>query len=568
MATYQAKIVSEQIALGIPDSTSPSSGAAIGQVLLAVSTVAPAALFETMLPAVRPTTLTYTSAVQFSFADDFYNRVWAIPSILDFGVITSTSEYGLTLWNANLHPVSLSSSVVVGDSSFGVTSAPANIATLDTSEVELTVNKDGDPMLNAEVIFTFADEIVRVPASGIRTKVWPFLADWSSEVTVNYAYRSEVITSRNGTEQRRALRDQPRMELGFTSLVDDYDFRNFVADMSSWHGKPTVVPDWSRYVDVSRKHFADESVLNLKYHDTWLQSGALVCISWGDPSESHSVVRKIISVTGSSVALSAEIGEDVPTDARIMPAYVGRIEAKTTATQYSERTSLVKVKLMVEPGYENLPSAANNPLTHDGRELFVMEPDWSKPLSLSFETTVETLDYGVGRVSHYLPVAYSDRITTLTYMAAGRDDADVIRDTFRRHSGQQGEFFMPTFTEDLRLKSTLLSGQSKMRVSGVAPLKAYLGSPVYRNIIVFYNDGSYEPYEVIAVEAVSDSHGEDTTFDLRPVPSRSLIQSEIRMICWLPLTRFASDEIAVQWVTDQIANIGLTVKTLPYNEVE
>lgn len=568
MATYQAKIVSAQIALGIPDSTTPTTGAVIGQVMLAGSAVGTNGLLGIVSPAERPTVMTYDASVQFSFADDFYNRVWAIPAVLDFGIITATSDHGLILWNANLHTVTLSSAVVVGDVSFGITSSPSLIAPLDTSEVELTVNKDGDPILDAEIIFAFSDEILWVPVSGIRTKVWPFLVDWSSEVTVNYAYRSEVITSRDGTEQRRALRDEPRMEFGFTSLVDDYDFRNFVADMSSWHGKPTVVPDWSRYVDLTRSHTAEESSLNLNGSDTWLRSGALICISWGDPSESHAIVRKITSVSGSSAMLSTSIGEDIPSDARVMPAYVGRLEAKTSASQYSERTSSVKAKLTVEPGYENQIVPEIAPLAYDGRELFVMEPDWSKPLSLSFEATVETLDYGVGRVSHYNPVSYTDRVTTLTYMATGRTEADALRDTFRRQRGQQGEFFMPTFTEDLRLKSTLSFGESKMRVQGVTALKAYESSLVYRNIIVFFNDGSYTPYDVIAVEAVSDAQGDDTTFDLRPVPARSLVQSEIRMICWLPLSRFASDEITVQWTTDQIANIGVTMKTLPYNEVE
>jgi hypothetical protein len=42
-------------------------------------------------------------------------------------------------------------------------------------------------------------------------RLWPYAPDWSRSFDVTRSYKTDIFTSRDGTEQRRAIRDAPRL---------------------------------------------------------------------------------------------------------------------------------------------------------------------------------------------------------------------------------------------------------------------------------------------------------------------------------------------------------------------
>lgn len=396
---------------------------------------------------------------------------------------------------------------------------------------------------------------------------WQFEPDWSNDFTTDYEFRTEIITSRDGTEQRIATRDKARVSYTFSTLVDDYDFRNFAGFANSWQARPVLMPEWTRLIEVGAAATIGQSSVTVASTDDWLVEGANVSITWGDRSLSQQAIMSVESVVGSTVTFTAPLTADIPADAIITPMFYGRLDSTITAKHNRERTATVDVKFAVDPGYEQ-QIVSEAPSTYDGRELFMLEPDLSTEMTSDFTSMLETLDYGYGRMTHFTPITYNDRVTKMTHLGVGRVEIDALRDLFLRQRGQQGEFFMPTFSEDLRMRSSLGAGQSTMRVLGAEVFENYANLKVFRHICIIMRDGTSHRFKVSEINSITDSQGTDSTLTLQSAATSTINPVDVFMVCWLPLWRFVSDKLSVQWRSDQVASVSYSMKTIPYVTAE
>jgi hypothetical protein len=242
----------------------------------------------------------------------------------------------------------------------------------------------------------------------------------------------------------------------------------------------------------------------------------------------------------------------------LYPGYEQQIVSEAPSTSMLET---------LYPGYEQ-QIVSEAPSTYDGRELFMLEPDLSTEMTSDFTSMLETLDYGYGRMTHFTPITYNDRVTKMTHLGAGRVEIDALRDLFLRQRGQQGEFFMPTFSEDLRMRSSLGAGQSTMRVLGAEVFENYANLKVFRHICIIMRDGTSHRFKVSEINSITDSQGTDSTLTLQSAATSTINPVDVFMVCWLPLWRFVSDKLSVQWRSDQVASVSYSMKTIPYVTVE
>lgn len=392
--------------------------------------------------------------------------------------------------------------------------------------------------------------------------VWPFTPDWNEDVRVSYEFRTEIIDSRSGKEQRIATRTNPRVEMEFTCLVADYDFRTFLARMETEHNKAMLMPEWSAPMEVSDAAVAGETSIRVYEVDGKLNAGEQFALVSGDPEGSTCVIFTVDSIVGRRIYPTAPLSAPVQPGACVYRLLRGHLDTTLQAQLLSDRAARVRVKFALDPGTEDfgaLPAATEE---HWSRELVLLEPDWSSEFSRDHETVLDTLDYGHGPLAFLMPVPFNSKIIKATYTAIGRDEVKLVVDLFRRMRGQQGEFFMPTFVEDLRLTANVAAGARWMRIAGADQVPFFATSTMHRNIIVFYIDGTHDIFATGTIEAASDANGDYMRVELLSPAPRVIRPADVSMICWLQLWRFASDAITVQWETDEIAAIGLSMKSL------
>ncbi len=398
--------------------------------------------------------------------------------------------------------------------------------------------------------------------------IWAFQADWDREVRLSYEFMTEVITSENGSEQRIANRTAPRVRLEYTSLVAEFDYQLAASRLHLHQNQEVMMPDWSRPVSLRSGAAIGDDRVEVKRVVGWMRPGVSVGMIWDGPMGVEAAEGVVDSTSGNWLYLTDVLGVSIPQDAVIYRTLPGRIDSKVTARMHSDRLATLSVKFEVEPGFKNLSPVSTPPRMFDEWELFTTEPDWSSDINMDYEAVLNTIDYGKGRVYRTIPVPFKTRTIAANYKLIGRSEVTAMIDFFRRMRGQQGEFLMPTFTEDMRLRSDATLGANTLRLIGVQAEELFSTSTVLKKIAVVYEDGQIEAYGIDSATVVSDATGTDSVFSLDRPLVRAASRSDVSMVCWLPVWRLLSDELVVSWETDEHATVGLSMKTLETQTAE
>ena len=158
----------------------------------------------------------------------FFGIIHVIPRVKDLGAVISPTSYQVEIWNADEAShlgIGYTIAGASGVSLSGGPTWPAFLSPFSSSFVTVNVAADGDPVINTLITwlfpgFTGTDHRLL----GVRITIFPIDVDWPSQIAEQYGYATDVLRSRNLTEQRRQLRSLPVRELTYSAFAADQFF--------------------------------------------------------------------------------------------------------------------------------------------------------------------------------------------------------------------------------------------------------------------------------------------------------------------------------------------------------
>jgi hypothetical protein len=159
------------------------------------------------------------------YFDDYYYRIHIAPPRLDLGNIVSTLTERIHVWNAWLTPQTLESiegeeeglSIVPVDGQ----APPTTYSATEERAFDVTVTPQGVSRIDAALTFIWdnlPDAILIIV--GDRAIIWAFPPDWTEPIEERLSFLTDILTSRSGLEQRRALRISPRRSFNARFIVE------------------------------------------------------------------------------------------------------------------------------------------------------------------------------------------------------------------------------------------------------------------------------------------------------------------------------------------------------------
>jgi hypothetical protein len=387
-----------------------------------------------------------------------------------------------------------------------------------------------------------------------QVEVWPFAPSWSDSVDEIHEFRTEIITSRSGYEQRRALRATARRSWEFSSLVQGERFSEFTRAMNARHERSWVFGHPSDFVTLTTGLIAPSRALNVTNDPVWLTPGALAILAHGNNAEAV----EIATVSGTAVTLVDAPFASWPVGTKLHPAMRARLPASVQTKVLTNRAAQIQVRLDGEPLANTAVAPGSAPQSFYGRELFTKRPNWAETPQITFDAFRESVDYGFGAVTYETPRTFRTRTIRATFLARDRAEAlDVVR-FFTRMAGQQGEFYMPSWTQDIMPSQALQVGTNTIRVVGTLAAADYGVNSTNKALVVYLADGS-EIRRLVTGAVVS---GNSTVISVdTPWPS-TFPTTNIRYISWMPVWRFATDTLTIEWLTSTVAQFVLPMMTL------
>jgi hypothetical protein len=388
----------------------------------------------------------------------------------------------------------------------------------------------------------------------------PFRADWSSPVLHSLGYLTEVLTSRSGREQRRALRNKPRRRVEWRSLLRGADFRTFRSFLAARPEDDLYLADETRrlFNPISQES-ADTAITLDDATPDWVFDGAVLVIE--HPFTHDRRLRTVSDLTGSVVTFSTALGADFPGGVVLRPCFKGVMAEQLSGTLLTSGVSQVPLAFEVDPGSEPAPAPGLADATFNDLEVFEHRPNWSSPIEIEDAFTGETVDYQTGVLARHRPVAFPIEARRSQHLLRRQADFDQVLGVFHRAEGRRGEFYLPSGTTDIVLAATVASGASVWPVVDSGPISiadAYDDHPIYRAFEVRMRSGAVHRFKVTGT---STSGGLSRLHTATNAPA-NIAPSDVLSIGWMPVCRFASDDLALEYLTPETVRATIGTVTI------
>lgn len=505
------------------------------------------------------------------YEEDFFNAIYFIPEVLNVTSVATETAISVLVWNAFREPRTLEAIELEGF--FGIElngpQAPTVFQPLQLVDYEFVFQPIGPPDIeaSARLIFDGGFDAI-LEATGTRSSQLFLLPNWREPVRRVYTALSDIATGRSQRETRRQLRGVPRIQIRYTHTGFFFRLRKLIRFFQSNPDLVTVMPDWPSSAVLSETTPLGSDTFTVESTRPWLVEGqaVFVHVGQGKNNEDEFFLTNIETVVGNTFTTQAETDRVWPPGTRIYRALSGRISASTNGTILTNNLMEVEINFVVDPGQENFYDPGLPAQMFQGRELFTTEETWANEPDLSWVKDRIVNDVGRGRIQEVSFFEYTPEILQLNFSQFSLDEVFELERFFLRQRGRVGEFWRSARLPDLELVANIEAGQTSIEVQGQDVLEIYGPDPSKVAIELELLDGTRFQRAILAFDSLE---GVDTTILNFNEEWDSAIPMElVRRVSWLNVWRLTSDELSVEWITDSVANINLSLRSLVVEEVE
>jgi len=271
----------------------------------------------------------------------------------------------------------------------------------------------------------------------------------------------------------------------------------------------------------------------------------------------------VTDITGTVVTLSGSLPFNMSSGGgKIIPPVRGLLSQPVGGNVNTDEVGDLTIQFDVTPASEPARSYTYSGVTLNGREVLTKKPNFARNLTRDFVWPVEKVDFGRGKIAWFEAINYVSSVRQASFTLRTQAEIDEFLGYFYRAKGQRGEVYVPSWTHDLPLALPAANAATTIRTPGQGVYNAHSADLTRRAIDVELWDGQRFQRRVSAIAAVSDADGSDSRLTLTSGLPYALTPAQIKRISWLYCCRFATDSLTLDYLTDQVAEVQTSFKTL------
>ena len=502
-----------------------------------------------------------------SFHDDFYNRIHARPPQLALGNLASSQVREIRVWNAYTGQAqSMDAADLVDGAGLALTAPgayPIAFAPNQERAFQLRVDSAGPPVIDARLVFAFAGlDAIELRITGNRMVAWPLPADWRSPVDEQLQWRTEVSAAEHvgGDEERIPLRAAPRRSYAFDLLEGKHERRVLEAMLYDWSARVWAVPLWHEGAMLRTTLDAGTTRIPVDTRHLDYRPGGLAML-WRDVGWYD--LAQVAEVEPDGLVLDRPLSRAYGGGARVYPCRTGRLSGGLQLSRKNDRVirGRVSFSFVDTSDWPALPP----PTVYLGHPVLERNSDESQDPTVRYERTTVSLDGDIGGVAVLDVTALPRPVQSYASRLVGRAERAAHRSLAYWLQGQARTLWLPTNTDDVELvEQTGPSGDAL--IVAWAAISAHLRlQPGRRHLRIRLRDGRVWYRRVESVEDLGD--GRERLL-LGGGLGEAVMPAQVTQICWMALSRLASDTVAYTHVADSegLADCRLMFVATPEDE--
>lgn len=479
------------------------------------------------------------------FVDDFYNRILIEPGVFNLGSLVSDQFRVVSVFNGYFATKTLEAlSISNGDglSLVGPT-PPSDWLPLETKTYQLSILQEGPPSIDADIFFDWAGTVDDriIPVTGVRVVMLPIQA--AAPFNEILEWKTNVITSNDGSEQRIRLRKAPRQSFQAKYPVSQQNMALVVNTVYGWLQRTWAVAVWSQAQLGGQVVSGDTTI----YCDTTkyeFRAGGLAGL-W--ESSSHHEVVEVADIFPDRVTLKRGTTNSYSAP-QIFPVRMARVVGNVSRST-NGHTAEIGLRYEVLDNQDLGPSAPDQFL---GEDIYFDEA--LLEITDQFSTRVDVVDYETGKLDFYAPWRYNRITRPYRSVQTTPEEAWAFKQWLHRRAGRQRPFWQPTFEQDLRLNMTgLVTANLLIYSDGYLSL----GSD-HNHVAIQLTNGNWAPRTITGISVVDAN-----TLSVALDSPLNVDASEILRVSFLALKRLEADRVELSWVGN-----GVCTSTIRVTEIK
>jgi len=488
------------------------------------------------------TELVYTGDLVPAFGEDFFDRVHYSWLAKDLGNVISLQTLTLSVWNAFRRSETLNAFTPDNDEGItvsGVPTLPSSIPALRELTITFEVDISGPPTIAASYAFDWETVDKTVTIAGSRITAWSFIPDWSNGIIERLQWQTDVLQSFDMREQRRAMRIAPRKTFEFDMFLSDAERRYAEASIWGWGARVWALPIWTDGQELSASLPAGSTSISIDTTTRDFKAGGLAMIL-GDAFNFETL--EILSVASGSITLPRPTARTWPTGTRVYPAREARLDESVGLQRWTRDVSTSRITFRLVEPVDN--TASGGVTTYRGYPLLTREPNWIAEPTIDLQRKLAQIDNLTGVRYFDDESGLPSQVQRMRWMLTSRTEIEEVRQLLYAMRGRQGAAWVPTWTNDLSIVSTVDLSGTAIDVAYCGYTKQIAASTGRRDIRIALANGTVL-YRRITTSTELSSTTERLSIDT--ALGVTVQPSDVAMISYIALMRLDVDEVDIAY---------------------
>ena len=473
-----------------------------------------------------------------SFLDDYYYRTYMITTPIAFGSIVATVEEEFTLWNAWFDIISCSAIVKTNATEYTLDPevTPFSIAPLGSKVFTVEVSEIGATEFSATITFTLTSETLVLTMTGTRVAVFPF--EPSLPLLEGLECLTDIITSKDGSEQRMTIRPTPRQRFQFNSLLKtEQEQARLDALLFQWMKRTWGVPIWGEVEEHTADIDVDDTVINLDTTNADFRDDSYAII-WQSFDSYESI--KIATVADASLTLETPVLNSWTGLKWIMPLRIGYMigpapwDIDTDTFGHFKGVFIIKDNKLITTysaptEYEGLPVLPAT-LVEDG-------------LENSVDSESHFIEYGIDSFTMFSDSDFNKYTQRHIFRSDTKAKVWAFREFLHYLYGRRNPVWIVSDKNDFQQTQTLGAAETEVTVANVGWARNMTLNTLRTHIAFTLSDGTQYFREITGITTSGDE-------EIIGFSSALGVELEVGdcVISMLDKCRLTEDNVEMEWV--------------------
>lgn len=494
------------------------------------------------------------------FGGDFFDRLHITTTLLDLGNVVGLQSRTVTVWNAFRRVQTLADiteSGVDGITFTGGGVPPYDFPVLGEQTYTITVSPEGPPTVDALFVWDFAPYDLALRVVGSRVTAWSFEPDWSSPVVERLEWKTDLLQSFDGSEQRGALRIGPRASYEFDSFFSGSDRRRAETVMWGWGARVWALPIWTDGLDLGAYLPIGSTEILLDTAGRDYSAGSLAMIL---ASANSFEVLEVDSVAADRIVLRRPTISAWPGGARVYPARIARLMDTVRVPRWDGSASGTRVIFDATAPVDR--TADDGTATHRGYPVLTTRPNWSGGFDVEFARKLALIDAMTGKIFVDDESGIPFATQRMKFLLATRAEVAAWRAMLYALRGRVGAAWIPTWEDDFRVVAPIANTATAIDVEATGYTRQIELAPGRADVRIELADGTIYYRQITGS---SEASATVETLQIDAALGRTVAVSEIVSVSFMALCRLDSDAVELSHWTGETAESAVAFRSFRHD---